>query len=358
MRIIDTYIIKKFLGTFFFAIALIIVIVIVFDISERVDDFVKNNAPLNEIIIDYYLNFIPYFINLFSPLFTFIAVIFFTSKMASNTEIVAILSNGISFRRMLLPYLISATILAAISFYLANFLIPLANKTRLDFEYRYFHTQDKYSDRNIHIQISPGTFAYIESYNFETNTGYKFVLESMYNDGSYSKLASNMIRWDTTKNIWSLEKYNIRYVKDMNEKTISGEKLDTVINMLPSDMKRDVRNMEVMNFSQLRRFIKDEKQKGSEDVVFYDVEKHKRMANPFATIILTFIGVALSSRKVRGGIGMHLGLGLTISFAYILFMQVSTTFATYGNLNPLISVWIPNILFGLLGVLLIKTAPK
>jgi len=358
MKIIDKYIIRKFLGTFFFAITLIIVIVIIFDISERVDDFLKHNAPLEEIILDYYLNFIPYFINLFSPLFTFIAVIFFTSKMASNTEIVAILSNGVSFRRMLFPYLIAAFILAVLSFYLSNFLIPTANKTRLAFEYTYFRTQDKYSERNLHIQTNPGTYAYIESYNFESNIGYKFTLESITDEGLYTKLFANNIRWDSTKNLWSLDNYNIRYVDGLTERVETGNTLDTVINLLPSDLKRDVRNMDIMNFSKLRAFIKNEKLKGSDDVIFYEVEKHRRIANPFATIILTFIGVALSSRKIRGGIGMHLGMGLAISFSYILFMQITTTFATYGNLHPFLSVWIPNILFGSLGLYLIKIAPK
>jgi len=358
MKIIDRYIIKKFLGTFFYAITLIIVIVIVFDISEKVDDFLKNNAPLKEIIFNYYLNFIPYFIDLFSPLFTFIAVIFFTSKMASNTEIVAILSNGISFKRMLFPYLVAAFILALLSFYLSNFLIPSCNKVRLEFEYRYIKNQDKYSERNIHTQTNPNTFAYIESYNFETNIGYKFTLESIYDDGSYTKLFANNIKWDSARSKWSLENYNIRYVKGINEKVQTGNKLDTTINMLPSDIKKDVRNMDVMNFSELRRFIDAESVKGSDDIVFYEVEKHRRIANPFATIILTFIGVSLSSRKIRGGIGMHLGIGLAISFSYILFMKFTTTFATFGSLSPFISVWIPNVIFGLLGFYLIKIAPK
>lgn len=358
MKTIDKYIIKKFLGTFFFAISLIIVIVIIFDISERIDDFLKYEAPLDKIIFNYYLNFIPYFINLFSPLFTFIAVIFFTAKMASDTEIVAILSNGISFKRLLLPYLIAAFLLGCLSFYLSNFLIPPANKVRQEFEFTYFKTKDKYSERNLHFQTNPGTFAYVESYNFESYIGYKFALESIYEDGTYTKLFANTIKWDSTRNIWTLNNYNIRYVKGLTEKVESGNDLDTLINMLPTDMKSDVRNMDVMNFSELRSFIKKEKIKGSDGVVFYEVEKHRRIANPFATIILTFIGVALSSRKIRGGIGMHLGLGIAISFSYILFMQVSTTFATYGNLSPFISVWIPNIFFGLIGFYLIKIAPK
>jgi len=358
MSIIDKYIIRKFLGTFFFAITLIIIIVIIFDISERIDDFLRYNAPLNEIIFHYYLNFIPYFINLFSPLFTFIAVIFFTAKMATHTEIVAILSNGISFRRMLRPYIISALVLSALSFYLSNFLIPPANKKRLDFEYTYFRKKTKYSERNIHIQTNPGTYAYVESYNFDIDVGYKFVLETIEPDMRYSKLSAQTIRWDSLEQKWHLDNYTIRKVDGLYERVETGLLLDSLINMHPDDFERDVRNMDIMNFMQLRKFIADEKIKGSDDIVFYEVEKHRRVANPFATVILTFIGVSLSSRKLRGGIGMHLGVGLVISFAYILFMQVTTTFATYGNLSPFVSVWIPNVLFGLLGLYLLKTAPK
>jgi len=241
---------------------------------------------------------------------------------------------------------------------LSNFLIPPANKKRLDFEYSYFRKKTKYSERNLHIQTNPGTMAYIESYNFDMNIGYKFVLESFNPDNSYSKLFANTIRWDTNSGRWHLDNYNIRYVNGLQEYIVEGAKTDTLINLTPDDLERDVRNMDVMNYLQLRKFINDEKMKGSEDVVFYEVEKHRRIANPFATIILTFIGVSLSSRKIRGGIGMHLGAGLAISFSYILFMQITTTFATYGNLSPMISVWIPNIVFGLLGLYLLKTAPK
>jgi len=358
MSIIDRYIIKKFLGTFFYAIVLIIVIVIVFDISERIDDFLRHNAPLKNIVFDYYFNFIPYFINLFSPLFTFIAVIFFTSKLASRTEIIAILSNGVSFKRLMLPYLFSAVILAMLSFYLSNFLIPPANKKRMDFEYKYFRKKATFSNRNIHLQIKPGTFAFIESYNFDLHIGYGFALETFNEDNSYSKITAKNARWDTVNNLWQLENYTMRKLKDLNETAISGTSLDTLINLTPADLELDVRNMEIMNYTELREFIAQERIKGSEGIVFYEVEKHRRIANPFATIILTFIGMSLSSRKVRGGIGMHLGAGLLISFSYILFMQITTTFATYGNLSPFISVWIPNVLFGLLGLFLLKTAPK
>ena len=358
MRKLDIYIIKKFLGTFFYAISLIVVIIIVFDISEKVDDFLEKKAPLYDIIFIYYLNFIPYFVNLFSALFCFIAVIFFTSKMASNTEIVAILSSGVSFKRMLVPYFISALFLALFSFFLTNFVIPPANAKRLAFEDRYLRNAKTHHERNIHMQISQGTYVYVESFNTETNTGYPFSLEKINNAGLYYKLTSDYIRYDSTTGKWRIQNYFIRTMSGLNENFFKGTSLDTVLNMKPADFSKDMDNVETMNYSQLRAFIEKEKLKGSDNVAFYEVEKQKRIAFPFATLVLTLIGVSLSSRKARGGIGFHLGAGLTISFAFILFMQISTTFGVYGNLPPYLAVWIPNIIFGVLGLFLLRMAPK
>lgn len=355
---LDWYIIRKFLGTFFFAIALIIVIVIIFDLSEKVDDFIEKRTPFSEILLVYYLNFIPYFINLFSPLFTFIAVIFFTSRLAFNTEIIAILSAGISFRRMLRPYFVSAIFLAILSIYLSNVLIPHANRNRLDFENTYIRKQRSFSERNIHMQIRPGEFVYMESFNDRNNMGYNFTLEKIIDGELLYKISAHRAEWDTTKGSWLIRDYYIREMGDMQEKLSFGTLLDTVLNLTPYDFIQNLRDIETMNFRELNKFIENERLKGSENIKYYLVEKHKRLAFPFATLVLTLIGVSLSSRKVRGGIGLHLGAGITISFAFILFMQVSTTFATNGNLPPALAVWIPNILFGILGFYLLKTAPK
>jgi len=355
---LDIYIIKKFLGTFFYAIALIIIIVIIFDISEKIDDFIEKEAPLNEIIFNYYLNFIPYFVNLFSPLFTFIAVIYFTSKMASDSEIVAILSSGISFRRMMRPYIISAVFIALLSFLLSNFIIPHATKKRLEFEMMYIKNARRSKEMNIHMQISPGTFIYAEHYNSEANMAYHFSMEKINDKGLYYKLTSDFARWDSLKAKWSIENYFVRTIDGMKERIRSGKQFDTVINLKPSDFLENIHNIQIMNFSELNEFINEEKLKGSDNITFYQVEKHKRIAFPFATIVLTLIGVSLSSRKIRGGIGLYLGVGITLSFAFILFMQISTTFATNGNLPAVIAVWIPNIIFGALGLYLLKIAPK
>jgi lipopolysaccharide export system permease protein len=358
LKKIDFYIMRKFLGTFFFAIALIILIVIVFDLSEKIDDFIEKKAPLSEILFVYYANFIPYFINLFSPLFTFIAVIFFTSRLAFNSEIIAMLSSGISFRRMLLPYLISAVILALLSTYLSNFLIPQANEKRLAFEYTYVRTPQTFRERNIHMQVRPGIFIFMESYNQRLGSGSRFTLERIEDGGLTYKLMADNISYDSIANTWSIRNYNVRTIDGLSERLEFGARLDTVLPFTPNDFIQDLKEMEVMNFGELRRFIANERLKGSENVKFYEVEKHRRLSYPFSTLVLTLIGVSLSSQKVRGGVGLHLGAGIGLSFAFILFMQVSTTFATNGNLHPFLSVWIPNLVFGILGAYLLKKAPK
>ncbi len=358
LKKIDIYIIKKFLGTFFFAISLLIVIVIIFDISEKIDDFIDKDAPLSKILFTYYLNFIPYFVNLFSYLFTFIAVIFFTSKMASDSEIIAILCSGISFWRFLRPYLIASVFLGLMSFYLANFLIPRTNQRMMAFEKVYIKNPYISRDKDIHMQILPGIFVYIESYNAEAKTGYKFSLENFKGDKLVYKLNAERILWDSIGAKWKIRDYYARKLDGINETLTKGKEIDTVLNMKPSDFTNQLDEVKTMNYSELRAFIAKEKLKGTKNLKEYEVEKHKRIAFPFATIVLTLIGVSISSRKVRGGIGMHLGLGIAITFTFIMFLQVTTVFATRGNLAPGIAVWIPNIIFGIVGLFLLRIAPK
>lgn len=358
MKKIDIYIIKKFLGTFFFAISLLIIIVVIFDISEKIDDFLEKDAPLSKILFSYYLNFIPYFVNLFVYLFTFIAVIFFTSKMASDTEIVAILSSGISFYRMLRPYLISSVFLGLMSFYLANFLIPITNMKMMEFEKEYLRNPFQYRERDIHMQIKPGTYVYMQSYDNRVNRGYKFSMEKFEDNNLVFLLNADRIQWDSLSGTWKLKNYFMRELDGNHESLVKGEEMDTLINLHPREFTFIIEDIKTMNYSALRAFIEKEKLKGTQNIKEYEVEKHKRIAFPFATIILTFIGVSISSRKVRGGIGMHLGMGIAITFAFILFLQITTVFATRGDLEPWISVWIPNMLFTVIGLYLLKSAQK
>lgn len=359
MKKLDLYIIKKFLGTFFFSIALIISIAMVFDFSEKIDDFIERSAPWDAIIFDYYLNFIPYFANLFSPLFIFISVIFFTSKLASNTEIISILASGISFRRMLLPYFISASILALISFYFNNFLIPDANKSRLEFTNTYVKNPYRNTEKNIHVQLDRESYMYMESYNAFDDLAYKFSLEKFDEDGQLTyKLIADYVKWDSVKNKWSIQNYFERYIDGLNEKVKTGMVKDTSLNILPKDFKTRKSEVESLDYNELNAAIAEQKFKGSKMAVFYEIEKHKRMAFPFASFILTLMGVSIASRKVRGGIGLHIGAGIGLSFTYILFMQISQTFATNGSLSPAFAAWIPNIIYGIIALYLLKKAPK
>jgi len=358
LKKLDIYIIKKFLGTFFFAIVLIISIAVIFDLTERIDDFIEKEAPLSEIVFDYYMNFIPYFTNLFSALFVFISVIFVTSKMASNTEIIAILSSGISFARLIRPYLLSAFIIAVFSFLLNSYIIPPANKVRLDFTEKYIKNPYRNYDRNIHQQISKNTFIYMENYNVANMVGYKFTIEKFKKGQIVSKLKADYIKWDIEKNKWVVHNYTIRAIDGLTEALTSGYQLDTTLNIKPEDFSTRVNIVETMNRPQLQAFIDEQKMRGVEEIESFLIEKYRRFAFPFSTFILTLIGVSLSSRKSKAGIGLHIGFGLMISFAYILFMQISSQFAIKGDFDPLLAVWIPNIIFSGIAVLLYKLAPK
>ena len=359
LTIIDEYVIRKFLGTFFFAILLIVMIAVVFDFSEKIDDFIEKNAPLGAVIFDYYLNFIPYFAVLFMPLFTFVAVIYFTSRMAYNTEIVAILSSGVSFDRLLRPYFISATIIALFSFILNNFIIPDSTKKMLAFEELYYRNRPAtFTKINIHRQIEPGVIIYLESFNTYNNFGRKFSIEKFENGELVSKLLSDDIRWDSTKNKWVIRNYYIRDYEGNNQIITKGLIIDTTLNITPEEFKRRDNAIQAMDLRELNDYIASQKMQGSSNIELSLMEKYKRFSIPFSTFILTLIGVSVSSRKAKGGIGMHIGIGLMLSFSYILFMQFSTQFAVGGIFNPFLAVWIPNIIFAFIAFLLYRLAPK
>ena len=358
ITLIDKYIIKKFIGTFFFALLLIIGIVIIFDISEKIDDFVDKEAPLKEIIFNYYSNFIPYFMNMFSPMFVFISVIFFTSKLAANSEIVAILAGGISFKRMLYPYFISAAIIATFSLLLNLFVIPPANKGRLAFEGKYIKKKYENTGRNMHYQISPGTFMYVESFSTWNNTAYKFTLETIEDNNITSKLSAETAVWDTTKSCWQLNNYHLR--KDIgNSETIeTGKRLDTAIVVTLEDFYRKKNIVEQLNYPELNELIKTQQMRGDQMVKYALIEKHTRVALPFSAFILTLIGVSLSSQKRRGGIGMNIGIGIALSFSYILFLRFSQMFVHTDALPPGVALWLPNILYAIVAFFLYRIAPK
>lgn len=360
VKIIDRYIIRKFLGTFFFCLVLIMTIAVVFDFAEKIDNFMEHSAPWRAVIFDYYVNFIPYFATLFAPLFVFIAVIFFTSKMAVSTEIIAILNCGMSFRRMMWPYFISATVIAIFIFYLTNFVIPHANLVRMDFEDKYYHSQGrKVNVDNIHRQDYKNVYVYMESYSPLYFRGRNFTIEKFNDSGKLvSKLSAPTVVWDSTKNKWGALNYVIRTMENNYEILTKGTRIDTTLNIKPSDFSKNPDIVGTMKYRELNDYIKLLQLQGSDELKVFLIEKHRRIASPFAVFILTLIGVTLSSRKVRGGIGMNIGIGLALSFSYILFLQFASQFSLKGNLTPLIATWIPNILYLAIGSVLYKLAPK
>ena len=359
-RILDLYIMKKFIMTFFIALLLIIGIVIIFDISEKIDDFVSNEAPLREIIFDYYVNFIPYFMNMFSPLFVFITVIFFTSKMAANSEIVAILSCGISFHRMMVPYIVSAALIAMFSLCLNLFIIPNANAQRGEFEAKYIRGHGNViTGRNVHYQISPGEFFFVESFSTWNNTAYRFTLEKIEDNKLVSKISAETAVWDSTFSGWRLKKYFIRdYRDDLNDHIRSGKELDTVINLSISDFYMRKHTVETLSYRRLNELIDTQKMRGDANVKLAQIEKHTRFAMPFSAFILTIMGVALSSKKRRGGIGWNIAIGIALAFTYILFLRFSQMFVHTGAMPPGLAMWFPNIVYAFIAGFLYKIAPK
>ncbi len=359
LKRLDRYIIVKFLGTYFFAIALIISISVVFDINENIDRFINNKAPLEAIIFDYYLNFIPYYTNLFSPLFVFIAVIFFTSKLAENSEIIAMFSTGMSFKRLMVPYMISAAIISAVTFMLGTEVIPKGSVTRLKFEELYKKKKSADYARNIQLEVDTGVVAYMERYENYNKTGYRFSLDKFEAHKLVSHLTARRITYDTASyHKWIIRDYMIREMRGMKEVITRGDRIDSIIKMEPQDFLITRGQQETMTSPQLRDYIQKQKQRGFANIKEFEVEYHRRIAMSFAAFILTAIGLSLSSRKVKGGMGLHLGIGLALSFSYILFQTISATFAINGNMPPAIAVWIPNILYLFIAIYLYHKAPK
>lgn len=360
VKILDIYIIKKFLGTYIFAIALIIVIVVIFDAVEKIDDFLTYKATLFDIIFKYYVNFIPFFTNQFSGLFTFIAVIFFTSKMAYQTEIIAILSSGVSFRRLMWPYFLGALMITLLSLSLSLFVIPKSNQRMVAFEAQFLKKgkrQQQY-DQHIYRQIYPGTFAYIRGYNGLDKKADYLAIEKYEGSSIIGLLEAASVTFNPETERWSAERYITRNFEGEKEIFETHQKLDTTINLNATEIGRMQELVKTMNTFELRKFIKQQKSKGSNLIAFFQVEQTQRFSYPISTFILTLIGVSLSSRKVRGGTGLHIGIGITLCFSYILIAKFAEEFAKGGVLPPVLAVWLPNIFYAFIAVYLYRKAPK
>ena len=358
---LDRYLIAKFIGTYIFAIILIISISIVFDVNENLAKFSTYGAPLKAIVFDYYANFVPYFANLFSPLFVFIAVIFFTSKLAGNSEIIAMLAAGVSFKRLLRPYMISAALIAVVNFYLGGYVIPKGNQVKMEFESKYKNKKMTRSASNVQLMVSPGVIAYLQQYDDQTHTGYGFSLDKFENKKLVSHMTASVIRYDSISDSryhWKAQSYKIRTLKGLREEIESGAVIDTLIQMEPMDLVFSKGQQETLTSTELRDYIAKQVERGSVNVVQYEVEYHKRIATSFASFILTIIGVSLSSRKRKGGMGLYLGIGLALSFGYILLQTISATFAVNADTPAMLAAWIPNLLYIVIAYFCYRQAPN
>ena len=361
LKRLDRYIITKFLGHYFFSIALIISIAVVFDYNEHIDKFVANEAPWRAIIFDYYLNFIPYFSNLFSPLFVFIAVIFFTSKLAENSEIIAMFSTGTSLHRLMRPYMLSALFIAVLTYGLGAYVIPKGNVVRLEFENTYKKKKKVENARNIQMEVEPNVIAYIERFESSNNTAYRFSLDRFEGNSMKSHFTARTLVYQgdaENPHRWKAKNWQHRIIADSCEVITSGLQLDTIVQVEPYDLLITKNQQETLTSPELKRYIDKQRRRGIANIKEFELEYHKRIATSFAAFILTLIGVSLSAKKIKGGMGLNLGIGIALSFGYIVFQTISSTFAVNGNMPPVVAVWIPNIVFLIIGIYLYWKAPK
>ena len=378
MKILDKYILKSLLSTFFFVVLILLAVITVIDLTEKMDKFAKAGVTSGQIAA-YYLDYISWIGSFITPITMFIATVYVCAKMAGHTEVIAALSSGMSFRRFLLPFLVGAAIIGAISFVLNGWIIPDSNKSRLEFEVQHIKNKYYFDKRNIHIQVAPEIYLYLQSYNNNTNTGYHFSLERFRDNKLIEKLTANRIEWDSTKQKWTLRDYKVRRIDRVFETTsrpesipgfgnrktvldrdslVSGERLDTALVIHPREFESDYRKYDGMTLNELNDYIRTLKARGSTGVEVYEVEKYTRYSAPFTILILVFMGVIVSSRKSRGGTGLQIAVGFFLSFIFILFFTLFRTFAEAGSSPPEISVWIPNIIFALISLGMYKYVPR
>jgi lipopolysaccharide export system permease protein len=341
---LDWYIIKKFLGTFFFSIVLILSIAIVFDLTEKMDDFFESQVPLKEIIFDYYLPFIPYYMNMFSSLFIFISVIFFTSKLAGNSEIIAMQAAGVSYHRLMVPYAFSAALLFVLGILLGGWVIPRSSERMLNFTDKYVDHFTKESARNVQMEVKPGTILYIESFRSYNHVGYRCSIEEFEGKTLVQRTSADKIIYDSLE-YWHLENYTQRTFTGLREELEQGARKDIELPIVPDELFITAQHAKQMTTPELRHYMERQRQRGSGNVKAFEVEYHKRWASPLGAFIMTLLGVTMSSRKVRGGMGKNLGIGVILTAAYILFSTVSTTFSVNNVMSPFMAAWLPNFVF-------------
>ncbi len=357
MKILDRYILKKLLSTFFFVVLILVFVIIVIDFTEKNDKFIKNDLGAEE-ILNFYINFIPYIASLLTPITSFIAVVFVTANMAVRTEIIAILASGTSFRRMMIPYGMFAVIVGIMSFFLNGWIIPTANKERVAFEVAYLKGPYYFSERNIHFKVGENDYLYMERYSNQNDIGYRVTLETFEGTELKQKMYATQMAWDSTQNKWRLKGWNRRVLQEGRETFETGFEMDTTIAIWPSDFENSYKLQETFTLPELNNYIELQQSRGADDTLKYIVERYVRYTQPFTVIILTFIGLIVSARKARGGAGFQIALGFLIAFVFIIFFIMARVTAEAGSMDPLLAIWIPNIIFSFVGLVMYYTIPR
>lgn len=356
---LDWYIIRKFMVTFIMSLLFLALLIVIFDISEKIEDFVRKDVPIHEIVFDYYMNFLPYFMNQYSPMFVFLTVIFFTSKMTQDSEVVAMLSSGISFHRIVRPYFLSAAVIAVISLVAGMWILPRANATRVEFEQKYNPYRQVKMGQNMHYKLENDVFVYFRSFSAYNNTAYDFTMEDLHDGRLHSKLSAESAQYDTVSGVWKLRNYFIRdYDAGLQDHIRSGRQLDTCFSMTRDDFFRNRYTIQQLNQRELNELIKTQYMRGDSSVKMSLIEKHNRFSLPLSAFILTIIGLSLCTKKKRGGMGWNLAAGTGLGFSYILFMQFSEMFVVTDTLPAQVAVWLPNALYAIIAVVLYIKAPK
>lgn len=360
MTKIDRYLIKRFLTTYVFAVFIIVMVILVIDFVEKNDNFLETKPSNRAIFFDYYMNLAPYWANYISPLMIFISTVFFTAKMASHTEIIAILGSGTSFRRLMYPYFIGSGIVAIYSFIMVGWVLPKANIPRIDFQNKYIESDFYFSGRDIHMAVQKNVYAYLSSYDISSNTAYDFTLEKMENNRLVEKLSARRATYDDSLKKWKLYDYQIRKLGIMKDQMTYSPAvpLDTSINMFPSDFTNAKNRQETMTIPELQSYIDLINSRGAEGVEIYKIEYYQRFATPFAVVILAIMGLIVSARKARGGVGLQIAIGFVLAFLYIIFYILSKGIAEAGSMNPILAVWLPNIVFTVVSVVMYFTVPR
>jgi lipopolysaccharide export system permease protein len=357
MKILDWYILKKFLTAYVFIVMVLLAVVTIINITERNEDLIKNQVGLVPAAL-YYLDYIPYIASMIWPITVFISVVFITSQMAQHTEIVAMLSSGISFRRIMRPYLYGAAIISLVSFYFGGWVIPDSNKDRVAFERAYFQRPYTFTDRDIHMKVGPESYMYLQSFNNHAKVGYRFTLETIDSNRVESRLTAQRLEWQPDSGIWKMKNWSLRKFDGKEEVYTAGTERDTLLRISPEDFDSDKDEFETLTMNELNDLIDELELRGADNIQVYEVEKYVRFASPFAAFILTFIGLTVAARKSRGGSGFQIALGFLLAFIYIIFYLLSRTSAQAGSIDPMIAVWIPNVIFTIVGLGLYKTLPR